>query len=187
MELSVRIASGKTEQRAKKYLTQECIYWATRCTDISSTCTYFHVEWDILLTSDKDFVYLNTALYTNRSLIILSWAINHQFSALCVKLVTSAFVNLEKPIKIKKGDLSIKFVFVLVDSSKEIGKNKNIIIKTLPHKSRIKFVVHGNQIPNSLPSYFKTTLWLKASVKTPNNMPNVIRETSFIYVYHEAW
>lgn len=122
IELSVSIASGKTEQRAKKYLTQECIYWATSCTDISSTCTYFHVEWDILLTSDKDFVYLNTALYTNRSLIILSWAINHQFSALCVKLVTSAFVNLEKPIKIKKGDLSIKFVFVLVDSSKEIGK-----------------------------------------------------------------
>lgn len=72
MELSVRIASGKTEQRAKKYLTQECIYWATRCTDISSTCPYFHVEWDILLTSDKDFVYLNTALYTNTYYSFLS-------------------------------------------------------------------------------------------------------------------
>lgn len=169
-------------------MTQECIYWATSCTDISSTCTYFHVEWYILLTSDKDFVpgisqygpIYKHLLFFLEQLIISSLPF-------VLEILTSAFVNLEKPIKIKKGDLSIKFVFVLVDSSKEIGKNKNILIKTLPHKSRIKFVVHGNQIPNSLPSYFKTTLWLKASVKTPNNMPNVIRETSFIYVYHEAW
>lgn len=54
------------------------------------------------------------------------------------------FVNFEKLIKIKKGDFLIKFVFVLVDSFKEIGKNKNIIIKIFFYKLCIKFVVYGN-------------------------------------------
>lgn len=53
-------------------------------------------------------------------------------------------MNFEKLIKIKKGDFLIKFVFVLVDSFKEIGKNKNIIIKIFFYKLCIKFVVYGN-------------------------------------------
>lgn len=129
------------------------IYRATNCTDISST--YVLYMWNEIYQHQTKTLYLNTALQTGHIFSLEQLIIN---SLLFVLNLLLLLLWILKTNKNKKGDLSIKLVFVLVDSSKK--KKKNCHNKNLPHKSRIKFVVRGNPIPNSLPSYFKVTDWL---------------------------